>query len=178
MGKGKIYWMIMALMVAAISLQAQGWRSGNGPLNGYGYGNGCPAGYCIEFITDLSTEQQEKITEMEETHQEAMAELREKRRSTTDVIEKNDIRGEMLRKVKAHREAVKGLLTEEQQKEFEMLHARNNYRGNGRGYARGRGRGPCQAGFNRPNGYGRQGYAGKGRRGGWNCPRYGRGGGF
>ncbi len=178
MKAGKFYWMFLALMVTAISLPAQGWRNGNGSRNGYGYGYDYQARYCIDFITDLSTEQQEKITEMEETHQEAMAELREKRRSTADAIEKNDIRGEMLRKVNAHREAVKGLLTEEQQKEYELLHARNNYRGQGQAYARGRGRGPCQAGFNRPNGYGRQGYAGNGRRGGWNCPRYGRGRGF
>jgi hypothetical protein len=76
-----------------------------------------------------------------------MDELRTKRQSTTDAIEKSEIRTTMLKNVKAHRDEVKSLLTAEKQKEFDTLQQRGNY-GNGRGQAnfngRRQGNGNCQ----------------------------------
>ncbi len=42
-----------------------------------------------------------------------MTTLREERQSTRDAIEKNEIRGTMLKTVKEHREQVRNLLTED-----------------------------------------------------------------
>jgi hypothetical protein len=86
-----------------------------------------------------------------------MTELRVKQRSTFDPIEKNEIRGEMLKKVKAHRNEVKSLLSEDQQKKFDVLQ--------NAGFNRG-GRVACRQGGQRGQaGYGGRG--GRGYRGGW-----------
>jgi hypothetical protein len=122
-------------------------------------------------VSGLNDEQKTKIDGLNETHQVKMGELRTQRQSTTDAIEKSEIRTTILKNVKAHRDEVKSLLTTEQQKEYDLLQARGNY-GNGRGNAnfqgRGQGRGQqfagnqgCGARANR--GGGRQGY-GRGNR--------------
>ena len=131
-------WMFIALMLTSTTLLAQGRRSVNQPGYGYGYGQGT----CLAVLPDLTEEQQAKITELEAAHQEAMAELRVKQRSTFEPVEKSEIRTEMLKKVRAHREEVRNLLTEEQQKQYDLLQSRNNY--GRKGFAQGR-RG--QAGF-------------------------------
>lgn len=150
MKTGKFAIILIALLLGTTAIFAQGRRNFNRP--GYGYGNG--PGTCLAVLSDLTEDQKAKITELETAHQEAMAELRVKQRSTFEPIEKNEIRGEMLKKVKAHREEVKNLLTEEQQKQYNLLQARNNY--GGRGFA------PCRRG-----GRGQTGYGGRGYRGGW-----------
>lgn len=151
----------IVLMASMAAVSAQGWRSANNARNTTNVQNQT----CLNYLSDLTEDQKTKITALEKSHQEAIAELRTERRSTVDAIEKNEIRGEMLKKVKAHRTAVKNLLTETQQKEYELLHARNNNfrnqqfqgnRGNRRGNNQGFGRG------NRGN-YGRNFN---------NCPRY------
>ena len=98
-----------------------------------------------------------------------MAELRTKRQSTTDAIEKSEIRTTMLKNVKAHRDEVKSILNAEQQKQYDQLQARGNYgngRGNGNFQSRGQGRGQQFAGN---QGCGARGFRGGGGQG------YGRG---
>jgi hypothetical protein len=144
---------LIALMLGTTTIFAQGWRNANRPDYNYGYGPGT----CLTVLPDLTEDQKARITELETTHQEAMVELRVKQRSTYEPIEKNEIRGEMLKKVQLHREKVKNLLTEEQQKQYDLLQARNNY--GGRGFAPGRRGGRGQAGYG--------GRGGRGFRGGW-----------
>ena len=148
----KFAWVFFALATATTTVFAQGWRNGNNVNNRQKLA-------CLEQITDLSESQKTKIKELEKVHKEEMAELRENRRSTADEIEKNDIRGKMLRNVKAHREEVKNLLNEEQQKQYDQLFSgTTNYR-NQRGNGNFRGCWQCQGrqGFGRGQGYGRRG---------------------
>jgi len=146
-------WMFIALMLASTTLLAQGRRNVNQPAYGYGYGYG--QGTCLAVLPDLTEEQQAEITELESAHQEAMAELRVKQRSTFEPVEKSEIRTEMLKKVQAHRSEVRNLLTEDQQKQYDLLQARNNYgrkgfaqgRRGARGQAASQGRGGRGCGF-------------------------------
>ena len=158
----KLAWVFFALAVTSSTLYAQGWR--NGKQAGNGQNN-----YCLNQISGLSNEQKTKIDGLNETHQAKMAELRTQRQSTTDAIEKSEIRTTMLKNVKAHRDEVKSLLTTEQQKEYDLLQARGNY-GNGRGNGnfQGRGQGWGQQ-FTRNQGCGARGNRGSGG------PGYGRG---
>ncbi len=153
-----------ALALGTTTLFAQGYGNGN-------RGNNYQNGTCLEQISGLTEKQQTQIEEMEKSHQEGMAELRNSRRATTNAIEKNEIRGEMLKKVEAHRNEVKNILTEEQQKQYANLQSqRNNYQGNrGRGQRQqfaNNNRGGCQRNGNGyGNGYGNNGRNGKGCRG-------------
>lgn len=147
----KMTLLMVALMMGATTIFAQGWRTTNRPGNvdGPRFGAYGP-GTCIMLLPDLSGEQKEKITAMEVDHQKEMVELRVKQRSAVDLLEKHEIRGEMLKKVLAHRSAVRDLLTEEQQKQLDLLQSRN---------------------ANRPGGFmpgcrGPRGRAGSGRQGG------------
>lgn len=144
-------WMFIALMLTSTTLLAQGRRN----VNQAGYGSG--QGTCMAVLSDLTEEQQAKITELEAAHQEAMAELRVEQRSTFEPVEKSEIRTEMLKKVRAHREEVRNLLTEEQQKQYDLLQARNNY--GRKGFAQGRRGCRGQAAFQGRGGRGR-GYGG------------------
>ncbi|HSO85446.1 MAG TPA: hypothetical protein VLQ91_02765 [Draconibacterium sp.] len=134
----KLAWVFFALAVTSTTLYAQGWRNANR------IGNSCN-NYCLTQISGFTDEQKIKIDGLNETHQAKMAELRTQRQSTTDAIEKSEIRTSMLKTVKVHRDEVKSLLTAEQQKEYDLLQARGNY-GNGRGNGnfQGRGQGRCQ----------------------------------
>ena len=153
----KFAWVFFALALGTTTAVAQGWRNSNRLNNGQNY-------LCLQQISNLTEEQKSSIAELREQHQSEMADLRQERRSTTDVAEKTSVRNKMLEKTESHRDAVKNLLTEEQRKEFETLHARNsNFRGQGRGnYGQqavkgkrgGRGKG---AGFQSGPGMNRQG---------------------
>ena len=155
----KLAWVFFALAVTSTTLFAQGWR--NGKQAGNDRNNNC-----INQVSGLTDEQKTKIDGLNETHQVKMGELRTQRQSTTDAIEKSEIRTTMLKNVKAHGDEVKSLLTAEQQKEYDLLQARGNYengRGNGNFQGRGQGRGQqlagnqgCEARTNR--GGGGQGY--------------------
>ena len=120
---------------------------------------------CTQWLSNLTEDQKVAIQDLEKQHQDSMATLRLQRRSTFDPIEKNTIRGQMLKKVESHRNAVKKLLTEDQQKEYDLLHARYGY-GRGQGFARGRWGGGRQAGF-RGRGRGYCPRMGAGYNGGW-----------
>jgi hypothetical protein len=115
-----IAWVFFALVLLSISVLAQG--RGNG--NRY---NQSQNENCLATISDLTEKQQLQIQEMENKHHEEMAVLRTKRQSTTNAIEKSEIRTEMLKKVEAHRNKVKEILTADQQKQYEQLHAYGNY---------------------------------------------------
>lgn len=136
----KLAWVFFALAFTTTTLYAQGWRNGNRPANGQSYS-------CINQISGLTDEQKTRIDGLNKTHQAKMAELRTQRQSTTDAIEKSEIRTTMLKNVKTHRDEVKSVLTAEQQKEFEQLQTRWNYdngRGQGNFIGRGKGNGNCQ----------------------------------
>lgn len=125
----KLAGVFFALTIGFSPVFGQGWRNGKNMVNLQNYP-------CTQVISGLSDEQKTKITNLEASHQETMAALRKERQSTTDVIEKYDIRGEMLKKVFAHRKEVRNLLTEEQQTEYDMLHSGGNfYRNQPRGNA-------------------------------------------
>jgi hypothetical protein len=154
----KLAWVFFALSVTSTTLFAQGWR--NGKQAGNGRNNNC-----INQVSGLTDDQKTKIDGLNETHQVKMGELCTQRLSTTDAIEKSEIRTTILKNVKAHRDEVKSLLTAEQQKDYDLLQARGNYgngRGNGNFQGRGQGRGQQFAGN---QGCGARGFRGGGRQG-------------
>lgn len=135
MKTGKLAFILIALMLGTTTLFAQGWRNTNRPAHNY------EAGTCIDILLDLTEEQQAKIEELRTSHFDTMAELRVKMRTTVDPIEKNEIRGEMLKKVKAHRDEVRSLLSEDQQKKFDVLQDAGFNRGGRFAYRQGGPRG-------------------------------------
>lgn len=150
----KFAWVFFALALTTTTVFSQGWRN-SGRMNNRVY---LQNQNCLNSLTDLTDGQISKIESLEASHQEVMSEFRDQRRSTIDAIEKNEIRGEMLKKVEAHRKEVKGLLSAEQQKQYDLLHSRGNaYRNQ-----------PARGNFagNRFNGRqgnnGRQNFAGRG----------------
>lgn len=141
MKKIGIITMFAALILSTAVVSAQGWRSGRLAANN----GGARQGTCINLLNDLSSEQKEKITQLIEAHQETMNELRTEQRSASDPLKRNEIRGEMIKKVQAHRNEVRNLLTEEQQKQLDVLQNARQNRVRGYAAARGnfRGRGCC-----------------------------------
>lgn len=139
-------------MLTSTTVFSQGWGNGN---RNYQNQNG----ECLNRISGLTEKQQTQIQEMEDKHHEGMAEFRTKQRSTNNAIQKSELRTEMLKKVEAHRNSVKKVLTANQQKQYEQLHAyRNNghnqqfangRRGNGGGqFAQGNRNRGCPANMN------------------------------
>jgi len=119
----KFAWAFFALTLGTTTVFAQGWKNGNNRFNNQNQ-------VCLNQISDLSEVQKSKIQEMESIHQKEMTVLRNERRSTGDAIEKNEIRGSMLKNVKSHQTAVRNLLTDEQQKQYDLLHVKSNNSGN------------------------------------------------
>lgn len=132
----KLVWVFFALTLTTTTVFAQGWRNGN-----RAFAQNNQIAPCLNQISGLTDEQTANITALNEKHQEAMTKLRDERRATAVPIEKNEIRGEMLKKVKAHREEVKGLLTEEQQKQYDQLFTQGINQGYQKGNGNFRGRG-------------------------------------
>jgi hypothetical protein len=132
----KLAWVFIALALASTSVYSQNWRNVN---RNYQNQNGA----CLNYISDLTEKQEKQILELEEKHQEEMAELRNKRRAKFDAIEKNEIRGDMLKKVEAHRNSVKKVLNKDQQKQYDQLHLLGNY-GRNQNFAYQRGYGNFQ----------------------------------
>ncbi len=149
----KFAWAFFALALTTTTVFGQGYRNSNNAFYNQNQA-------CLNQISDLTDEQKAKIEELENSHQKKMTALREERQSTQDAIEKNEIRGTMLKTVKAHRETVKNLLTENQQKQFDLLTTNGNNNGNFRGRQQFRGQqmfaGNCGSGC-RGNQAGRQG---------------------
>ncbi len=124
----------------------------NDYLQGKRRGNQASKPTCVNSISGLTQEQKDRITAMEQSHWKAMDELRQSRRSTTDTAKKAEIRKQMDARVAEHRNAVKGLLHADQQKQYDALHASggnhqyqrgsgNTMAGNGQGLHRGGGQG-------------------------------------
>lgn len=154
MKRAKFFLLFIVLLLGGITTFAQGWRNAGRPGFGNGYGRGgFGPGSCLMYLTGLTEDQKTKIIAQETSHQAGMAELRVKQQSLSDPDEKIATRIEMLQKVLAHRGEVRKLLTEEQQKQYDLLQNGNFY--GRRGFAPGYGRGPG----------GRRG--GFGYRGGW-----------
>lgn len=80
---------------------------------------------CVDAIPDLTQDQIQKITALENAHKAEIDQLRNSRRSTRDGSMKTDIRQQMLNARDAHRDQVKALLTPEQQKVYEALPGNN-----------------------------------------------------
>lgn len=127
----KIAWAFFVLALTASTVFGQGRRNGNRNVTQQ-------KGTCLNYISDLTEDQQTRIKTMDEKHWEMMDELRAKRRSTINAVEKSEIRTEMLKTVEAHRNAVRGLLTEDQQKRYDQLQANA---GTGKNQNVGRGQG-------------------------------------
>ncbi len=118
---------------------------------------------CINQIADLTDKQILQITNLEKKHQTEMDKFRTERRSTLDLAEKNILRAEMDKKVVAHQNEVKALLTEDQQNQYDLLHtyANPNYAqgrqfygagaGNNQAFVRGGGQGYNNVAYNRGN---------------------------
>lgn len=125
--------------------------SGN-DYSGRGRNRGSNA-LCINRISGLTQEQKVQINDLRNNHQTVMDNLRQERRSTTDLNRKDQIGKQMDTQVSNHRNAMRALLNTDQQAQYDRL-ARN---GNGEFGRRGNGpmggTGNClQAG----NGQGRQ----------------------
>lgn len=164
----KFAWVFFALALGTSTLFAQGWRNGN-----RAFAQNNEKITCVNYLSDLTDEQLETITALENKHQEQMDVLRDKRRATTNWDEKDLIREEMLERIVDHRAEVKKQLTEDQQKEYELLQLRgNNFRNQRTAYQRGNGAGyGNRQGFARGNRGGARG-AGYGRGNYPNCPRF------
>lgn len=132
----KLFWVFFALVVTTASVFSQGWRNGNKVQNNQNQP-------CLEQISNLSEKQVQEIEKLEKVHQGSMTELRTQRRSTSNAIEKSEIRTEMLKKVETHQNEVKNLMSAEQQKEYELLHnnggKNQRFAQNGNGRNRGNG---------------------------------------
>jgi hypothetical protein len=132
----KFAWVFLALALGTGTLFAQGWRNGNRAFVQNNQGNSC-----VNLISGLTENQIKAINELEAKHQDEMAVLREKRRSTTNFDEKDLIREEMLENVVNHRSAVKKQFNDDQQKEYDKLQLSGNNFRNQRGYGNFQGRG-------------------------------------
>lgn len=115
----KLAWVFFALALGTSTVLAQGWKNGNNRFNDQNQ-------VYLNQISDVSEVQKTKIQEMESIHQKEMTILRNERRSTGDAIEKNEIRGSMLKNVKSHQTAVRNLLSDEQQKQYDLLYLKSN----------------------------------------------------
>ncbi len=110
-------WIFLALTVAALSAVSSNISQNKGR-------NNSTNATCINQISGLSQDQKDRITAMETQHQSAMNDFREKRRSTADATQKDQIRMQMNSQVESHRNAVRAILNADQQKQFDQI-ARN-----------------------------------------------------
>lgn len=114
-----IAWVFFALILTSTTVFSQGW--GNRNRMNYNQNRNC-----LNNISGITEKQQTQIEKMEDEHHKGMDELRDKRRSTTNAIEKSELRTEMLKNVEAHQNSVKKVLTADQQKQYEQLHVYGN----------------------------------------------------
>ncbi len=122
-------------------------------------------GSCVSKLTGLSAQQTEKVNELNKKHLQTMTELRNERRSTTDLTAKNNVRAEMLKERDNHLAEMKKVLTADQWTEFQSVYQTGVGGGQGRLTAnRGAGNGKGQGKFTKGRGQGKTGQAaGRGR---------------
>lgn len=117
----KFAWAFFALALSTTTVFSQGWKNGNRRNQE----SGIQKQTCLNYIQNLTEEQVTEIGSLGATHKEAMNELRNQRRSTSDAIAKSEIRVEMLQKVEAHKNEVRNVLTAEQQKAYDAFPLQN-----------------------------------------------------
>ena len=128
---------LLALTVTAGSAVSSNYFDGKGR-------NRAANATCVNRISGLSQDQKNQITALATQHQTAMNELREKRQSTTDMSQKDQIRQQMDAQIESHRNAVKAILNPDQQKQFDQLPRNGGNQGYGKGNGnQGRGSGNC-----------------------------------
>ncbi len=130
--------LLFALTVATTSAFA-----GNNPCR-----NSMNRGSCISQISNLTTEQHEKFSALQTKHLNTMDQLRENRRSTTDVTRKTQIREEMDAEIQNYRNELKSFLAPDQQNQL-----MNSTQGKGKN--QGKGNGSCGNPKGKNNGKGK-----------------------
>lgn len=76
---------------------------------------------CLSQVSDLSQVQNEKIQKLTKDHQVKMTELRNQRRSTTDLNKKSEVREKINQEKATHRSNVLSLLNKSQQVQYLAL---------------------------------------------------------
>jgi len=106
--------------------------------------NNALQGSCIQSISGLSEYQKGRITSMEIQNQSAMTDLQEKRRSASGKTQKEEIRKQMDKQVESHGNAIKTLLSADQQRQYIQLQSNggnSTIQGQKQGAGKGRGKG-------------------------------------
>lgn len=107
---------------------------------------------CIHSISGLSEYQKGRITSMEIQHQSEINDLQEKRRSASGKTQKKEIKKQMVKQVENQGDAIKTLLSADQQKQYILFQSsggNQNFqgqkqvagKGSGKGNGSGKGRG-------------------------------------
>lgn len=99
---------------------------------------------CINSISGLSDLQKNKIMAMEAQHNTAMKELREKGQSSSEKTQKEEIKKQMDKQVENHGNAIKSVLSADQQNQFILFQAnagKPNPQGQKQGMGKGQGHG-------------------------------------
>ncbi len=99
---------------------------------------------CINSISGLSELQKDKIMAMETQHNTAMNVLREKSQSSSEKTQKEEIKKQMDKQVENHGNAIKSVLSADQQNQFILFQAnagKPNLQGQKQGMGKGAGHG-------------------------------------
>jgi len=136
------------LPIHSSNLLAQRNGKGNGTCQAQNSQN------CTQTIPGLTEIQKQKISDLNTAHQNEMKLLRDEKRNTKSIDEKNEIDEKMTAKIDKHKADVKAILTPEQQKNFDENYSQNRHEqrskncntgnGNGNGKGNGNGNGTCR----------------------------------
>ncbi|MDP2336829.1 MAG: hypothetical protein Q8N05_10345 [Bacteroidota bacterium] len=141
----RVAWIFIALIVTA------GVAVSSNIFDGKGRNNTLQA-TCINSISGLSEYQKDRIIAMETQNQSAMNDLWEKQHAASGKTEKDEIKKQMDKQVLNHGNAIKTLLSADQQKQYILLQLngdnqnhqakkQGNGKGKGNGSGQGRGKG-------------------------------------
>lgn len=133
---------VAGLFLALIVTSGVAVSSNN--LDGKGRNNSTSQETCINSISGLSGYQKDRIITMETQNQSVMNDLREKQHSASGKTQKEEIRKQMDKQVENHGNAIKTLLSADQQKQFIQFQStggNQNFQGQKQGAGKGSGRG-------------------------------------
>lgn len=133
---------VAGLFLALIVTSGVAVSSNN--LDGKGRNNSTSQETCINSISGLSGYQKDRIITMETQNQSVMNDLREKQHSASGKTQKEEIRKQMDKQVENHGNAIKTLLSADQQKQFiqfQSTEGNQNFQGQKQGAGKGSGRG-------------------------------------
>lgn len=133
---------VAGLFLALIVTSGVAVSSNN--LDGKGRNNSTSQETCINSISGLSGYQKDRIITMETRNQSVMNDLREKQHSASGKTQKEEIRKQMDKQVENHGNAIKTLLSADQQKQFIQFQStggNQNFQGQKQGAGKGSGRG-------------------------------------